>query len=63
MIIIITNQQGSAVVVPTGNMLSHEIGIAEDSLSASPPAILSARSPRSPVRILITSDTGITEKM
>lgn len=42
-----------------GNV-THEIDITEDSLSDSPPVILSACSPRSPVRILTTSETGIT---
>jgi hypothetical protein len=43
--------------------VAHEIDTAEDSLSDSPPVILSACFPRSPVRILITSETGITGEM
>jgi hypothetical protein len=40
---------------------AHEIDTTEDnSLSDSPPVILSASFPRSPVRILTTSETGIT---
>jgi len=42
--------------------LAHEIETTEDSLSDSPPVILSASFPLSPVRILTTSETGITEE-
>ena len=42
--------------------LAQEIDTTEDSLSDSPPVILSASFPRSPVRILTTSETGITEE-
>jgi hypothetical protein len=59
----IINQQKDAIAGSKDRRnATHEIVITGASLSDRPPVILSACSPRSPVRILTISETGITGK-